>query len=186
MFLDGVDQGVRCAVPANPKIGPLIVGNRARFAERHRFAFGRPCLPPGNDRKVNATIQAVHGVAPARVVLLCGGVMALLAAPARAADPMLASAKDCGLPGVPMNCRLWQPAAVKPGQKYPLIIYLHGAGQAGYSTDPKENEARIENTRNWAAKLLAVVNEDTGKTNGDYFVMLPQAPFLPTFRARVR
>jgi predicted esterase len=95
---------------------------------------------------------------------------------ALAADPMFDNAKDCGLAGVKMNCRVWEPANYKAGTKYPLIVYMHGAGQAGYSANPVENAKLVENTRNWAAMLLGVVNESTGKTNGDYFVMLPQAP----------
>jgi predicted esterase len=95
---------------------------------------------------------------------------------ALAADPMFDNAKDCGLTGVKMNCRVWEPANYKAGTKYPLIVYMHGAGQAGYSANPSENAKLIENTRNWAAMLLGVVNESTGKTNGEYFVMLPQAP----------
>jgi|GEM_PF-6978265 len=94
----------------------------------------------------------------------------------QAADPMFENAKDCGLPGVKMNCRVWEPANYKAGTKYPLIVYMHGAGQAGYSSNPVQNAKLIENTRNWAAMLLGVVNEESGKTNGEYFVMLPQAP----------
>lgn len=89
---------------------------------------------------------------------------------------MFASAKDCGLAGVKMNCRVWEPNNYKPGTSYPLIVYLHGAGQAGYSSDSAENERVIENTRNWAAMLTGVINEETGRTNGEYFVILPQAP----------
>ena len=50
---------------------------------------------------------------------------------------MFASAKDSGLAGVKMNCRVWEPSTYKPNTKYPLIVYLHGAGQAGFSADPE-------------------------------------------------
>lgn len=95
---------------------------------------------------------------------------------AQAANAMYANAKDCGLPGVMMNCRVWEPANYKAATKYPLIVYLHGAGQAGFSSNTTENARIVENTQNWAGMLLGVVNEETGKTNGEYFVMMPQAP----------
>lgn len=85
----------------------------------------------------------------------CAAVLGVATPHAAAADPMFASAKDCGLAGVKMNCRVWEPNNYKPGTKYPLIVYLHGAGQAGYSSDSAENERVIQNTRNWA-RLYAI------------------------------
>ncbi len=91
-------------------------------------------------------------------------------------DKMFALAEDCSLPGVQMNCVLWKPANYNPATKYPLIVYMHGAGQSGWSADAGANIEIIRNTQNWAAMLATVVGEETGTTNGEYLVMMPQAP----------
>ncbi len=91
-------------------------------------------------------------------------------------DKMYAAAEDCSLQGVQMNCVLWKPANYNPATRYPLIVYMHGAGQAGWDANPANNIDLIRNTQNWAAMLQAVVNGDTGQTNGEYLVMMPQAP----------
>ncbi|MDX2054443.1 MAG: chitobiase/beta-hexosaminidase C-terminal domain-containing protein [Polyangiaceae bacterium] len=95
-------------------------------------------------------------------------------------DPLFIPAKDCSLPGVNMNCVLWEPANYNPATKYPLIVYMHGAGQSGWDANPASNMERIENTKNFAAMLMTVVSEEMGVTNGEYLVMMPQAPDFET------
>lgn len=44
-------------------------------------------------------------------------------------DPVLAAAMDCSQNG--QNCKYWEPAGYDAQKKYPLVVYLHGAGSSG-------------------------------------------------------
>jgi predicted peptidase len=61
--------------------------------------------------------------------------------------------------------RLWVPKGYDKAQKYPLIVYLHGAGERGM-----DNEKHI--ARNGPPKLVS----DEVQTKNPCFVLAPQVP----------
>jgi predicted esterase len=78
-------------------------------------------------------------------------------------DPLVSTALDCSKPG--MTCRYWEPVNYDPAKKYPLIVYLHGAGESG--TDAKH-------VSYFAGVLHSLFDQDTGQPDGEYFIMAPQ------------
>lgn len=102
-----------------------------------------------------------------RTLSLIGvGVWALSAegrrARAQGDESPLASGVDCTLEG--FACHLWPPEGIQAGRRYPLVIYLHGAGQSG--NDKKHVEE-------WA-DLLGPFLSTTVRRQYQPFVMAPQ------------
>jgi predicted peptidase len=59
--------------------------------------------------------------------------------------------------------RLFKPAALQPDRKYPLLVFLHGAGERG-----TDNESQLK----WGGKVLAQAVQAKEKC----FVIAPQCP----------
>ncbi|MDR3181468.1 MAG: prolyl oligopeptidase family serine peptidase [Planctomycetaceae bacterium] len=63
-----------------------------------------------------------------------------------------------------LKYRLHTPEKMEPGKKYPLILWLHGAGEAG-----EDNSAQL-------VHLHHIITYLTGKKERDFFLLVPQAP----------
>ena len=64
----------------------------------------------------------------------------------------------------PINYRLREPQATKPGEKYPLVVWLHGAG-----------ESDDDNVRQ-VAHLHHALDYISGKKRDDFYVLATQCP----------
>jgi predicted peptidase len=98
--------------------------------------------------------------------LVCGGLIMTMAAHGLAAVPEIfeertASVKEDGR-DVEFRYRLMRPATLKPGPKYPLVLFLHGAGERG-----DDNEKQLAYLPTWLA-------EEANQRNYPCFVLAPQ------------
>jgi len=76
-----------------------------------------------------------------------------------------ASTDGYAIPGDPLiRYRLMSPAAIEPGRKYPLVIFLHGAGERGDC-----NEAQLR-------YLPEVLARPENRERYPCFVVAPQCP----------
>ena len=66
--------------------------------------------------------------------------------------------------GDSLNYRLLRPEVEKPGKKYPLVLFLHGAGERG-----KDNEKQLTHG---GQMFLNPVNREEHPA----FVLMPQCP----------
>ncbi len=89
----------------------------------------------------------------------------LTAAPHLTAQELSSTGEDCSQNG--MACRYWVPEGYDSAQKYPLVIYLHGAGQRG-----NDNKGHVDD---WADLLKAVLSPEN-RLKFPAFVMAPQCP----------
>lgn len=103
--------------------------------------------------------RALHQVPWLAVVLA-------MASPAAGEPGFAATGKDCGQNG--MACRYWPPEPYDPGIKYPLIVWLHGAGQRG-----NDNRAHVED---WGTELLETLLSPAVRAQHPAIVMAPQCP----------
>lgn len=76
------------------------------------------------------------------------------------------SAKDCTQGN--MRCAYWEPLNHDAAAKYPLVIFLHGAGGSG-------TDATLTHLTDWNCELQAVM-EPGNRANFPAFVMSPRAP----------
>jgi len=82
-------------------------------------------------------------------------------------DPHVGTALDCSQNG--SNCKYWEPVGYDAQMKYPLVIYLHGAGE---SLMP--NGTPNGHLQSFAGLLMSFFNPDTGQPKDPVFVMAPQ------------
>jgi predicted esterase len=87
---------------------------------------------------------------------------------ATAADFVARTGPNGGLP-----YRLLVPAGYQPAQKYPLILFFHGADE--YGTD---NQKQLANNANGALALVS----DAAQASAPVFMVAPQAPTRGGFR----
>ncbi|MDR2171408.1 MAG: hypothetical protein LBP59_14795 [Planctomycetaceae bacterium] len=66
--------------------------------------------------------------------------------------------------GKTLKYRLHTPSKIEPGKKYPLILWLHGAGETG-----NDNKSSL-------AHLHHIITYLTGEKERDFFLLVPQAP----------
>lgn len=78
-------------------------------------------------------------------------------------DAHVLTAMDCSQNG--SNCKYWEPVGYDPQMKYPLVIYLHGAGESGTTNG---------HLQNFAGLLTSFLTQDTGRPKDPVFVMAPQ------------
>lgn len=98
-----------------------------------------------------------------RALAMCA--LALVPATAGAADP---AAKEFKSGGRTLPYRLLTPDGTEAGQKYPLVIFLHGAGERG--SDNKKQLAWF-----WDAKKPSVLTRPEVAA-AKAFVLVPQCP----------
>ncbi len=82
------------------------------------------------------------------------------------AQEFAATGQDCSQNG--MACRYWLPEGYDQGTKYPLLVFLHGAGQRG-----TDNRAHVED---WGVELLQTVLSAENRAQYPAFVLAPQCP----------
>jgi predicted esterase len=81
------------------------------------------------------------------------------------ADDFLAFSYTNGS-GQVLPCRLWVPANLEPGRRYPLVLFLHGAGERG-------NDNRSQLAVNPAPMVFAAPHN---QANWPCFLLAPQCP----------
>ena len=100
----------------------------------------------------------------ASLILLLALAGSGLAAAAVPADFLFRNTADDGT-GMPY--RIFVPPGYNAAQSYPLIVFLHGAGEAGTN-----NTAQLNNNANGAMKLISDANLALQPT----FMAAPQCP----------
>ncbi|MDX2055570.1 MAG: chitobiase/beta-hexosaminidase C-terminal domain-containing protein [Polyangiaceae bacterium] len=80
-----------------------------------------------------------------------------------------ANYKDCSRDG--MKCGYWEPATNDPNTKYPLVIFLHGAGASGTNN----NTQQVDD--GWTCQLQELIEN---RTTYPAYIMAPRAPNYDT------
>jgi MYXO-CTERM domain-containing protein len=92
------------------------------------------------------------------------GLATCLASPAAHAQ-LAATGTDCSQSG--LGCRYWPPPAYDPSQRYPLVLYLHSAGDAG-----SNNTSQVDGWGSFPRQFL----DDARRAKYQFFFLAPQAP----------
>lgn len=90
---------------------------------------------------------------------------AVLAAATPARAQLAATGMVCTQDG--MQCRYWMPVGYDAAKKYPLVLYFHGAGQAG-----ADNRSQVEDWGNMPGAML----DEGVRAKFPAFFVAPQAP----------
>lgn len=101
-----------------------------------------------------------------RAVVCLLGVLLVTASGARGAVPEVFAERKVSVSGdgqpVDFRYRLLRPATLEPGSTYPLVLFLHGAGERG-----DDNEKQLAYLPTWLA-------EEANRRNHPCFVLAPQ------------
>lgn len=94
------------------------------------------------------------------------GLLTVALTPPAHAEGLAATGMTCGSDlGLP--CRYWVPAGYDASKKYPLVLYMHGAGQSGTN-----NTSQVDEWGNLPGGFL----ETARRAKYGYFFVAPQAP----------
>jgi predicted peptidase len=101
-----------------------------------------------------------------RIELFCAAIAAFAAAPISAADwsDMYEARTYSDPQGGPLLYRLLKPQNYDSLKKYPLVLFLHGAGERG-----DDNQAQLK----WGCEEFA---SDANRSQHPCFVVVPQCP----------
>lgn len=92
------------------------------------------------------------------------GLATYLASPAVGAQ-LAPTGTDCSQSG--LGCRYWPPPAYDPSKRYPLVLYLHSAGDAG-----SNNTSQVDGWGSFPRQFL----DDARRAKYQFFFLAPQAP----------
>ena len=106
-------------------------------------------------------MRAWHALVVVGVLLVTNGQPQVRAAAPAGFEERTVSVSEEGTP-VAFKYRLLKPAAVEPGKKYPLVLFLHGAGERG-----SDNELQLMYLPTWLA-------EEENRRRHPCFVLVPQ------------